>query len=57
MYEHTDFDDTEHVFENAEVHFLAAGKRDSARSLAEMFIQWAAPTDSFGLFALRGTLP
>ncbi|KAF5327502.1 hypothetical protein D9619_004982 [Psilocybe cf. subviscida] len=47
----------EHVFDVAEVHFLAAGKRDSARLLAEMFIQWAAPTNSYGLFALRGTVP
>lgn len=44
-------------FEAAEPHFLASGSRDSARLLAEMFIQWATPTSTFGPFALRGTIP
>ncbi|KAF9532683.1 hypothetical protein CPB83DRAFT_807138 [Crepidotus variabilis] len=44
-------------FEAAEPHFLASGKRDSARSLSEMFIQWAEPTQAYGIFALRGTIP
>jgi len=43
-------------FENAESHFLASGKRDSARSLAEMFVAWSAGNVP-GAFALRGTLP
>ena len=45
-------------FEAAEPHFLAAGKRDSARLLAEMFAQWS-PSDgsSLGAFALRGVIP
>ncbi|KAF9072628.1 cytoplasmic protein [Rhodocollybia butyracea] len=44
-------------FETAEPHFLASGSRDSARLLAEMFIQWATPSGNFGPFALRGILP
>ncbi|KAE9383157.1 hypothetical protein BT96DRAFT_1009580 [Gymnopus androsaceus JB14] len=44
-------------FEAAEPHFLASGSRDSARLLAEMFIHWATPTNTFGSFALRGTIP
>ncbi|KAJ3784706.1 hypothetical protein GGU10DRAFT_357074 [Lentinula aff. detonsa] len=44
-------------FEAAEPHLLASGSRDSARLLAEMFIQWATPTNTFGPFALRGTIP
>lgn len=48
---------TEGSFETAEPHFLASGSRDSARLLAEMFIQWATPTNAFGPFALRGTIP
>ncbi|KAJ3805416.1 hypothetical protein EV368DRAFT_65863 [Lentinula lateritia] len=47
----------EGFFDTAERHFLASGSRDSARLLAEMFIQWATPTHTFGLFALRGTIP
>ncbi|KAF8903692.1 hypothetical protein CPB84DRAFT_1706731 [Gymnopilus junonius] len=47
----------EGTFEAAEIHFLASGKRDSARLLAEMFIQWAAGSGSYGAFALRGTIP
>ncbi|KAJ3516513.1 hypothetical protein NLJ89_g1075 [Agrocybe chaxingu] len=44
-------------FENAEQHFLSSGKRDSARLLAEMFIQWATPENAFGVFALKGSIP
>ncbi|KAJ7056739.1 hypothetical protein C8F01DRAFT_1257396 [Mycena amicta] len=45
-------------FEAAEPHFLASSKRDSARLLAEMFLQWsAADPKSHGAFALRGILP
>nr|VWO95157.1 Longiborneol synthase CLM1 (EC (Culmorin biosynthesis protein 1) (Terpene cyclase CLM1) [Ganoderma boninense] len=40
-----------------EPYFLAAGKRDSARLLAEAFVQWAGPEGPAGAFALRGTLP
>ncbi|KAJ7760636.1 hypothetical protein DFH07DRAFT_816214 [Mycena maculata] len=48
----------EGAFEAAEPHFLLSSKRDSARLLAEMFIQWSAEDPSFhGAFALRGTLP
>jgi len=45
-------------FEVAETHLLASGTRDSARLLAEMFMQWTtAPGGTPGTFALRGTLP
>ncbi|KAI0635867.1 hypothetical protein C8Q77DRAFT_597016 [Trametes polyzona] len=44
-------------FAAAEPHFLAAGKRDSARLLAEMFVEWASPDAPTGPFALRGTIP
>ncbi|ESK95893.1 cytoplasm protein [Moniliophthora roreri MCA 2997] len=44
-------------FEAAELHLLASGTRDSARLLAEMFIQWGTPSNTFGSFALRGTIP
>ncbi|KAK7037761.1 hypothetical protein VNI00_010722 [Paramarasmius palmivorus] len=44
-------------FETAEPHLLASGTRDSARLLAEMFVQWGTPTNEFGTFALRGTIP
>jgi len=47
----------EGAFEAAEVHLLAAGKRDSARLLAEMFLHWALPNQVYGLFAIRGTIP
>lgn len=48
----------EGLFEAAEPHFLASGKRDSARILANMFVEWASPTpSSCGVFALRGTIP
>jgi hypothetical protein len=48
---------TEGSFEAAEPHFLASGKRDSARLLADMFLQWAEPTQEYGVFALRGVIP
>ena len=48
---------SEGAFEAAEVHLLAAGKRDSARLLAEMFLHWALPNHVYGLFAIRGTIP
>lgn len=48
---------SEGSFEAAEVHFLASGKRDSARLLSQMFIEWATPTGAYGIFALRGTIP
>ncbi|PIL35636.1 hypothetical protein GSI_02365 [Ganoderma sinense ZZ0214-1] len=44
-------------FDAAEPYLLAAGKRDSARLLAEAFVQWAGPEGPAGVFALRGTLP
>ncbi|KAJ7470795.1 hypothetical protein FB451DRAFT_1252276 [Mycena latifolia] len=48
----------EGAFEAAEPHFLASSKRDSARLLAEMFIEWSAvDPSSHGAFALRGILP
>ncbi|KAJ7352280.1 hypothetical protein DFH08DRAFT_858438 [Mycena albidolilacea] len=48
----------EGAFETAEPHLLASSKRDSARLLAEMFIEWSASDpSSHGAFALRGTLP
>jgi hypothetical protein len=47
----------EGAFDLAEPHFLASGKRDSARLLADMFIQWSSTVGTRGAFALRGTLP
>jgi hypothetical protein len=47
----------EGAFDAAEPHFLASGKRDSARLLAEMFIQWSSAGGPPGAFALRGTIP
>lgn len=44
-------------FEAAEAHLLASGNRDSARLLAEMFIQWASAGGPPGAFALRGIIP
>jgi len=45
----------------AEPHLLAAGKRDSARLLAQNFHEWAEAsnplTSHAGAFALRGTIP
>ncbi|KAH9943690.1 hypothetical protein B0H21DRAFT_748103 [Amylocystis lapponica] len=47
----------EGAFEAAEPHLLAAGKRDSARLLAQMFVEWAGPDHTAGAFAIRGTIP
>ncbi|THH29428.1 hypothetical protein EUX98_g4772 [Antrodiella citrinella] len=47
----------EGAFDLAESHLLAAGKRDSARILAQMFVDWSEEGGSPGIFALRGTLP
>ncbi|KAH9850297.1 hypothetical protein C2E23DRAFT_835943 [Lenzites betulinus] len=44
-------------FAVAEPHFLAGGKRDSGRVLAEMFVEWAGSDSPGGPFALRGTIP
>lgn len=46
----------EGAFVEAEPHLLAAGKRDSARVLAEMMVDWSAGTNP-GHFALHGILP
>ncbi|KAJ8588879.1 hypothetical protein M405DRAFT_818926 [Rhizopogon salebrosus TDB-379] len=45
------------AFNVAELHFLASGKRDSARLLADMMVEWSAAGGAPGTFALRGTLP
>ncbi|KAH8118144.1 hypothetical protein DFH11DRAFT_1504154 [Phellopilus nigrolimitatus] len=50
----------EGTFDLAEPHLLSAGKRDSARLLAQMMSEWwqaTALSASPGPFALRGTLP
>ncbi|KAG5638542.1 hypothetical protein H0H81_012042 [Sphagnurus paluster] len=47
----------EESFAFAEPHFLASGKRDSARLLAEMFGQWTLAVGESGAFALRGVIP
>ncbi|KZT07615.1 DUF410-domain-containing protein [Laetiporus sulphureus 93-53] len=47
----------EGAFDSAEPHFLASGKRDSARLLAQMFAEWAATRGYDGAFALRGVIP
>ncbi|KDQ59139.1 hypothetical protein JAAARDRAFT_33871 [Jaapia argillacea MUCL 33604] len=44
-------------FAAAEPHLLAAGKRDSARTLAQMMVEWSAAGGEPGTFALRGTIP
>lgn len=46
----------EGAFVEAEPHLLAAGKRDSARVLAEMMVDWSAGTNP-DHFALHGILP
>ena len=46
----------EGAFVEAEPHLLAAGKRDSARVLAEMMVDWSAGVNP-GHFALHGVLP
>ncbi|KAF8552034.1 hypothetical protein OG21DRAFT_1466283 [Imleria badia] len=47
----------EGAYDAAEPHLLASGKRDSARLLAQMFVDWSAVGGAPGNFALRGTLP
>jgi len=49
----------EGTFDLAEPHLLAAGKRDSARLLAQTMFEWWQGTDSSspGPFAIRGTIP
>ncbi|KAI9454758.1 cytoplasmic protein [Lactarius psammicola] len=48
-------------FVGAEPHLLAAGTRDSARLLAQVYFDWAKASDSLeshaGTFALRAVLP
>jgi len=41
----------------AEAHFLAAGKRDSARSLAQLLLDWLDDGSDIGRFASRGAIP
>lgn len=45
------------AYNAAEPHFLASGKRDSARLLAQMMVDWSTVGGIPGNFALRGTLP
>jgi len=47
----------EGAYDTAEPHLLASGKRDSARLLAQMMVEWSAVGGMPGNFALRGTLP
>ena len=47
----------EGAFEAAELHYLAAGKRDSARTLAQVYSEWSSSGGAPGAFALRGTIP
>ncbi len=47
----------EGAFESAELHYLAAGKRDSARTLAQLYGEWSSTGGAPGAFALRGTIP
>ncbi|KAI0703769.1 hypothetical protein BC835DRAFT_1404009 [Cytidiella melzeri] len=47
----------EGAFETAELHYLAAGTRDSARTLAQMYVEWSSTGGAPGAFALRGTIP
>ncbi|KAF8442267.1 hypothetical protein L210DRAFT_3202571 [Boletus edulis BED1] len=47
----------EDAYDAAEPHLLASGKRDSARLLAQMMVDWCAAGGIPGHFALRGTLP
>jgi hypothetical protein len=46
----------EGAFIEAQPYFLSAGKRDSARSLADMFVEWSAGVAP-GSFALHGVIP
>ncbi|ETW82772.1 hypothetical protein HETIRDRAFT_240137, partial [Heterobasidion irregulare TC 32-1] len=51
----------ERAYDAAEIHLLAAGKRDSARLLSRVFIEWGQSSGSVSshvsAFALRGTIP
>lgn len=51
----------EGAYDAAEIHLLAAGKRDSARLLSRVFIEWGQSSGSVSshvsAFALRGTIP
>ncbi|KAI0090285.1 hypothetical protein BDY19DRAFT_984618 [Irpex rosettiformis] len=47
----------EGAFEAAELHYLAAGKRDSARTLAQLYVEWSSTGGVPGAFALRGIIP
>ncbi len=52
---------SESDFVDAEPHLLAAGTRDSARLLAQVYFDWAKASNSLeshaGTFALRAVLP
>ena len=48
---------SEGLLEAAEVHLLAAGKRDSGKVLAEMYFEWLTTGGMPGAFVLRGTIP
>jgi golgi to ER traffic protein 4 len=50
-------DAAEGDFEEAELHLIAAGKRDSARLLATMMFEWSRGGADPGAYACRGTLP
>lgn len=43
--------------EQAELHFLAAGKRDSARLLSEVLTEWLGDSPDVSKFACRGVIP
>jgi hypothetical protein len=47
----------EGAFEAAESHFIASGKRDSARILAVMMFEWSRGGAEPGAYASRGTIP
>ncbi|RXW25562.1 hypothetical protein EST38_g355 [Candolleomyces aberdarensis] len=47
----------EGLLDAAEQHLLSSGTRDSARLLADVFLQWAGSGPGFGLFAIRGVIP
>lgn len=47
----------ERLFELAEPHLLAAGKRDSARLLAHLLVDWSNGASNVGLYASRGVIP
>ncbi|GJJ08722.1 hypothetical protein Clacol_002941 [Clathrus columnatus] len=47
----------EGILDQAEPHFLAAGKRDSARLLAKLALEWLGDSPDVGKFASRGVIP